>query len=68
MATLDLLQKSFLHSCGQRGKVKGKGENTKPLPFPPSPFPDLCKKSIAYERCSKVLELSFGNGNTWADV
>ncbi len=52
--------------CKRWEKVKGEGENTKPFPLspapypllatPPSPFPDFCKKSIvighSYSPCS----------------
>ncbi len=33
---IDLLQKCFLDSCGQREKVKGERENTKPFPLFPT--------------------------------
>ncbi|WP_397324696.1 amino acid adenylation domain-containing protein [Nostoc sp. 2RC] len=46
------LAKNTFARVGKREKVNGstssptgEGDNTKPLPFPPSPFPDLCKKS-----------------------
>jgi len=39
------LAKVLFTRGGKREKVKGERENTKPFPFPPSPFPDFCKKS-----------------------
>ncbi|MBD2411919.1 hypothetical protein H6H01_14450 [Nostoc calcicola FACHB-3891] len=40
------LAKVLFARGGKREKVKGERENTKPFPLSPSPFPDLCKKSI----------------------
>ncbi|AUB43487.1 hypothetical protein COO91_09668 (plasmid) [Nostoc flagelliforme CCNUN1] len=39
------LAKVLFARGGKREKVKGEGENTKPFPLSPSPFPDFCKKS-----------------------
>ncbi|MFN6535672.1 MAG: SDR family NAD(P)-dependent oxidoreductase [Nostoc sp. EkiNYC01] len=40
------LAKVLFATGGQRVKVKGEGNNTELFPVSPSPFPDLCKKSI----------------------
>ncbi|OKH35100.1 hypothetical protein FACHB389_13195 [Nostoc calcicola FACHB-389] len=40
------LAKMLFATGGKRVKVKGEGNNTELFPLPPSPFPDLCKKSI----------------------
>lgn len=39
---------------GQREKVKGERENTKPFPLPPSPFPDFCKKFMEPQDSDRV--------------